>query len=565
MRRLIQILRVPQLEPLPVMTCVFTELCGGFEDYDCTIKMIHTVDQLEDGGIIFMDDAAGNYIHHTSLHHIISQKCPTSVFICWYWQNLSYRPFQKMIHTGEFWLYLNETMHMYTYMTQPSFVPLKLRANDSPSKIGMYPRKVVRDYCFMGGGYRRDWVPAEYTGMYYVAHSNNYLSYDERRTIYLSSLFAFGFQSDENMHVGHLSQRIFEGLAYGCIVLCENKLAEDYTDGAVVYVSSKEDMVEKMKYYKENPEKVKEKQIQGYEWIKTHGTNRTSIALFLDKIKTTFEEEFDAKPIVSVNIMGGLGNQLFQIATAYAYAKKEKATLQIKHIMQNGNRPVYWETLLTTIKPYLVSSISSTLEQWHEPMATQYAEIGPLSSNGKYLNGYLQSSKYFYNDTIKQEIRALFRPDTSLLLAVQQKYQHLMENKDRVVIVHARRTDYLKAAACHGPLDGSYYNKALDSIMKIIPHPIFLLSSDDNTFWQEIKEDISVVYQHEHVILEGETDIHTFALLQQFQNVIMSNSTFIWWTTWLAGATTVIAPAKWFGPTGPSSYEDIYEAHWARI
>jgi len=263
--------------------------------------------------------------------------------------------------------------------------------------------------------------------------------------------------------------------------------------------------------------------------------------------------------------MGGLGNQFFQIATAYAYAKKEKAILQIKHITQNGNRPVYWDTLLTKIKPYLVDSLPSTLEHWYEPMATQYAEIGPLTSQGKYLNGYLQSSKYFVNDAIKQEIKDLFQPDASLLLAVQQKYQHLMENKDRVVIVHARRTDYLKAADCHGPLDGSYYKKALDSIIKTIPNPIFLLSSDDNSFWQEIKDDISAVYQQEHLILERETDINTFVLLQQFNNVIMSNSTFIWWTTWMADAKNVIAPAKWFGPTGPSFYEDIYEAHWVRI
>ena len=35
--------------------------------------------------------------------------------------------------------------------------------------------------------------------------------------------------------------------------------------------------------------------------------------------------------IVSVNIMGGLGNQLFQIAAAYAYAKQTGGQLQIIH------------------------------------------------------------------------------------------------------------------------------------------------------------------------------------------------------------------------------------------
>jgi len=58
--------------------------------------------------------------------------------------------------------------------------------------------------------------------------------------------------------------------------------------------------------------------------------------------------------IVSVNIMGGLGNQLFQIASAYAYAKKENGILQIIKITENGNRPVYWNTLLKKVESYLV-------------------------------------------------------------------------------------------------------------------------------------------------------------------------------------------------------------------
>jgi len=262
--------------------------------------------------------------------------------------------------------------------------------------------------------------------------------------------------------------------------------------------------------------------------------------------------------------MGGLGNQLFQIASAYAYARKENGTLQILHITQNGNRPVYWNSLLKRLGQYLVPSLPP-LEQWHETMPTHYKEIGPLLSPGKYLNGYLQSSKYFYNDEIKQEIRELFRPNKALEVDVYNKYAYLMNHKDRVVIMHARRTDYLTYKEIHGPLEGSYYKKAVEQMMKSVQNPIFLLCGDDNHFWKEIKDDISAVYQQEHLILEGETDINTFVLLQQFNNIIMANSTFIWWTTWLADAKNVIAPAKWFGPEGPAQYEDIYESSWTRI
>ena len=92
-----------------------------------------------------------------------------------------------------------------------------------------------------------------------------------------------------------------------------------------------------------------------------------------------------SRPVVSVNIMGGLGNQLFQIATAYAYARKTGGVLQIPHILDNGNRPVYWESLLQQVKPFLVQSLPPHLELWKEQQCTMYADIGPLPIQGKYL------------------------------------------------------------------------------------------------------------------------------------------------------------------------------------
>jgi len=263
--------------------------------------------------------------------------------------------------------------------------------------------------------------------------------------------------------------------------------------------------------------------------------------------------------------MGGLGNQLFQVAAAYAYAKQTGGQLQILHKRENGNRPVYWDTILHRIQPYLVESTPAYLQSWNEPQATQYREIGSLPPNGIYLHGYLQSSKYYQTDSIKEEIRQLFCPSPSLMKEVMEKYGDLIHQRERVVVIHSRRTDYLQYREVHGPLDGSYYKEAVRRMMERVERPIFLLCGDDPAFWKEIEEDISDVFQHTNVLLEKETDIITFTLLQQFQNVIMSNSTFIWWCVWLGNAKNVIVPSKWFGPAGPSYYEDIYEEGWERI
>ena len=270
-------------------------------------------------------------------------------------------------------------------------------------------------------------------------------------------------------------------------------------------------------------------------------------------------------PIVSVNIMGGLGNQLFQIAAAYAYAKQTNGRLQIVRKMDNGNRPVYWESVVYRIQPYLVSHLPPNLENWWEHQPTQYREIGALPQNGIYLNGYVQSSKYYGTEEIKQEIKDLFCPDPCLQTDIYKTYSYLMDNKERVVVVHSRRTDYITHREFHGPLEASYYKEAIGRMMKRIEKPIFLLCGDDPAYWNEIRDDIPDVFDHEHIILNNESDIRTFTLLQQFQHFIMSNSTFIWWCVWLSSAKHVMAPSKWFGPAGPAHYEDIYEESWERI
>lgn len=268
--------------------------------------------------------------------------------------------------------------------------------------------------------------------------------------------------------------------------------------------------------------------------------------------------------IVSVNVMGGLGNQLFEIAAAYAYARKTGGQLQLLQITDAGNRPVYWNTILQKLSPYLVSSLPHFGVHWNEDRPTMYKELPPLPSSNIYLNGYYQTSKY-YDSSVKEEIKDLFRPNDSLMKEVSDKYQYLLDNKDRIVVVHARRTDYLTNAHMinfHGPLTVDYYERAIEKMKTVVADPIWVLTSDDNSFWNEVPSIASL--SNVYTLNEG-SDIHAFTLLQQFQHFIMANSTFIWWCVWLSTAKKVIAPNNWFGPTGPRPFDDIYEPEWERI
>ena len=107
--------------------------------------------------------------------------------------------------------------------------------------------------------------------------------------IYLSSIFALGIQSKDNIGFNHTSQRIYEGLAYGCIVLTNSLPACEQCNNVPVYITSGEELENKMQYYINNPNLLKNKQQDGYDFIKKYGTNNNSIHEYLNIINNDFK------------------------------------------------------------------------------------------------------------------------------------------------------------------------------------------------------------------------------------------------------------------------------------
>jgi hypothetical protein len=274
--------------------------------------------------------------------------------------------------------------------------------------------------------------------------------------------------------------------------------------------------------------------------------------------------------LVTVNIMGGLGNQMFQLATAYSYAKKYNGNLKIlRNKYENDGRPLYWDTILKGFKKFLVDTIPSGLPEWKEKDATEYSIIEPLTKKGLYLRGYLQSPLYFSDLETQKEIKELFKPTDDLLNIIYNKYKLLIENKDRIVVLHARRTDYLRNQDIinfHGPLSVDYYLTAIKRFTEIVANPIFVLVSDDSSFWVSVINNSLELNTSNTYILDNENEINTFVLLQQFKYFAIANSTFSWWASWMSSnLKKVIAPSKWFGPTGPKNYKDLYMPYWELI
>lgn len=272
-------------------------------------------------------------------------------------------------------------------------------------------------------------------------------------------------------------------------------------------------------------------------------------------------------PQLTIGLMGGLGNQLFQIATAYAYAKEHSMDLVLPDSWYDkSDRHPVWDTYFRNSSHgfNLISSNHFRNIHWtdiHEK-SFSYAPIyhTPGSSNYR-LNGYFQSSTYFNNH--KDEIRILLQIPNNLINAANEAFTRTpIHNPDGWIAAHVRRGDYLFASNYHVVTDAEYFKKAREEINKRIgPRTVCWITEDPEWVYKN-------VHQQGDVVICGDS-MTDFACLSQFRHIIMSNSTFSWWATWLNpnnyADRVICCPNKWFGPQGPQDFETIYEPEWIRI
>ena len=260
------------------------EFLEGFTSHGYTIRQAHNLSDCTDSRILLLS----NHNIDWDFLHRLNMLCPDALFILWFFHpHIMHLPFKYWILTGEHY-YEPPTLQTHLPAHQiassiPNFVPLQLRVNEAPERIGTYVRPANPKYlgCFMGSPYKAAWVQDIPNIYYHNINERGLLTSDQRRAVYLDSVFGFGFHSNENVANNHVTQRVFEALAYGCVVLSDNPAAVKMTDGIVEYVGSPADVKQKIEWFLARPDKIAEKQAAGYVWSMERGTNRYAASLFL--------------------------------------------------------------------------------------------------------------------------------------------------------------------------------------------------------------------------------------------------------------------------------------------
>ena len=167
-----------------------------------------------------------------------------------------------------------------------------------------------------------------------------------------------------------------------------------------------------------------------------------------------------------------------------------------------------------------------------------------LSDKGLYISGYWQNEKYFIFK--EDEIRKSFTfraPLDGENLKVAESVRDVNS-----VSLHIRRGDYVsnKKFSQQYPIAPiKYYKGAISIIKKMVPDPVFFIFSDSIEWAKEnfnIGSPVSYVCNN-----NGVTSYNDMHLMSLCKHNITANSSFSWWGAWLNDnkSKIVIGPKNW--------------------
>jgi hypothetical protein len=277
---------------------------------------------------------------------------------------------------------------------------------------------------------------------------------------------------------------------------------------------------------------------------------------------------FDSQTILTIGLNGGLGNQLFQIASAYSLSKKFKLKLQFlknQHsgfdATSQGSNPIkYYDTLYSKldlisemhVQNFNVETVDE--DNNYDNFVKKISDSIEKTPGLIILNGYFQRFSLFKN--YFTEIKELFTPAIGILnyisnsTTIFQTFPELKNDND-FGFIGIRRGDYIIHSHIFNPCGMTYYNSA----MKLLNKKIYYISTDDPVW---AKQNFC---GDQFRFLEFDNDLHQFLANTLFKSYIISNSSFHWWASFLSiyPNPRVITPDKWGAYTTNDIYRDDME------
>ncbi|MBP2652234.1 MAG: glycosyl transferase family 11 [Firmicutes bacterium] len=277
--------------------------------------------------------------------------------------------------------------------------------------------------------------------------------------------------------------------------------------------------------------------------------------------------------MIVVQVMGGLGNQMFQYACGRAVALRSAKQLYLD-VLDVHRFPV------DTVRPYELDKLNiqaTPLYSLEEVLAVGrglglksmqvYQErqlycfdpsIIAIRDNAILAAGYWQSERYFqdFAEVIRQELT----PNINCL-SVESLDLASEINQYQSIAVHVRRGDYKKI---NNVLPIDYYQTAINYFTARISEPHFYIFSDDVEWCKnEFMKFAPNAQLVQHTFDKGSHE--DLWLMSQCKHNIIANSSYSWWGAWLNKNVNkiVVAPEEWC--SSPCTTLDLIPNDWIKL
>jgi len=305
-------------------------------------------------------------------------------------------------------------------------------------------------------------------------------------------------------------------------------------------------------------------------------------------------------PQTTVQIMGGLGNQLFEIFALVAYSIRHKCPFYFldQPIICGHRKKTYWATpILNALEPFVKNSVNGQTLILNEK-GFHYVALPYLNQNiNLRFVGHFQSYKYF-QDQAAAIFKLLHLSETKSAIRARTTY-----NYSNTLSIHFRVGDYVALPTHHPLMTLEYYTTALEQFL--LTHSthtsspawniLYFCEQNDETyvknqFISKLRADPRFLNKFTFQCIDHElVDWEQLIVMSLCKHHIIGNSTFSWWGAYLAqgtaevqGETTsqgqgetpasssesgqVYYPKTWFGPAkGINNMADLFPPNWRQI
>ena len=272
---------------------------------------------------------------------------------------------------------------------------------------------------------------------------------------------------------------------------------------------------------------------------------------------------------VTIHLMGGLGNQLFQIYTVISYSIKHNfiPVFEYSEILTSGvHRPTYWDHFLKNINNLTTrheknQNIKKYLQMFYvvkEPKF-HYTEI-PLVTASNF--------KYFHENI--DEINKMIHIEEQKNV-IKDENSELLKNYYNISM-HFRYGDYREKQDCHPCMPINYYILSLNKILSTLDttkdiQVIYFCEPCENDNVEKMIKEIKNHFQKITFVKVNKKlqDWEELLLMSVCHSNIIANSSFSWWSAYLNHFENKIVcyPNKWFGTKlVHNNTKDMFPENW---